>query len=383
MRLLLDRWVFLSIAALLLVASADAQAQPSDPLLSGPILYGADDWSFHPVLGTQCRDGSTTGIAVRMVPGATKLVITMEGGGACFSGVTCLGNPGTYGATQFYDDANGLLGRGIWDRSKTQNDLADYSQVFIPYCTGDLHAGDRVANVPGVIGTQRYVGYNNSRLDFEYIVQRLLPDLGADPEVMLTGYSAGAFGALFNASQLHALLPTSARMTVLNDSAPPFDDALFQSCQQQRWWDTWGLANTLGATCGASCGASNWVNPFFDRFLVNYPEVGFSLLSSTNDSVIQSFMWFFAAIGCGIDPSEAEYRAGLVRLRDQMHLRRFWQQNTGSYYLPNSADHTYIQENRYYTTSKYGVALQTWLEIQFSHTAFGIPVPPVYLDVGP
>src|SRR4051794_10239175 len=49
----------------------------------------ADTWTFIPVPEAKCRDGSPTGIGVRIHPGATQLAIYMEGGGACFHDASC------------------------------------------------------------------------------------------------------------------------------------------------------------------------------------------------------------------------------------------------------------------------------------------------------
>ncbi len=37
------------------------------------------------------------------------------------------------------------LGLWLFDRGDGDNPFADASYVFVPYCTGDLHAGSRVA----------------------------------------------------------------------------------------------------------------------------------------------------------------------------------------------------------------------------------------------
>src|SRR4051794_1571358 len=54
-----------------------------------PIDAPADTWTWIPIPEAKCRDGSSTGIGVRMHPGATQLAIYMEGGGACFHDASC------------------------------------------------------------------------------------------------------------------------------------------------------------------------------------------------------------------------------------------------------------------------------------------------------
>src|SRR5207302_1911368 len=54
-----------------------------------PIDAPADTWTWIPIPEAKCRDGSSTGIGVRMHPGATQLAIYLEGGGACFHDASC------------------------------------------------------------------------------------------------------------------------------------------------------------------------------------------------------------------------------------------------------------------------------------------------------
>src|SRR3954468_8550196 len=42
----------------------------------------ANEWTWIPVAGNKCRDGSDTGIGVRVNPASDKLIIYLEGGGA-------------------------------------------------------------------------------------------------------------------------------------------------------------------------------------------------------------------------------------------------------------------------------------------------------------
>src|SRR5262245_50224909 len=48
-------------------------------------------WTWTPVDGAICGNGSATGIGIRKNPASKKLVIYLEAGGACFSKDTCIG----------------------------------------------------------------------------------------------------------------------------------------------------------------------------------------------------------------------------------------------------------------------------------------------------
>src|SRR6185312_8681365 len=57
-------------------------------------------WTWVPFPDTSCRDGSSAGIAVSLKSASSKLVIFVQGGGACFDAVTCAVNPANTGGPQ-------------------------------------------------------------------------------------------------------------------------------------------------------------------------------------------------------------------------------------------------------------------------------------------
>ena len=70
--------------------------------------------------------------------------------------------------------------------------------VFIPYCTGDVFAGDRRdVDVSRSVRSQQFVGYSNMTRFLEHIA----PTFSDADQVLLTGFSAGGFGALLNYDQ--------------------------------------------------------------------------------------------------------------------------------------------------------------------------------------
>src|SRR5262245_2057785 len=72
----------------------DASA-PAFAFVSAPrrLDYGIDSWRYTEFSDAYCRDSSHTGVAVSVHPGATKLMIYLEQGGACFNEDSCALNP--------------------------------------------------------------------------------------------------------------------------------------------------------------------------------------------------------------------------------------------------------------------------------------------------
>ncbi len=82
--------------------------------------------------------------------------------------------------------------------------MADWHHVYIPYCTGDLHAGNNPsARVKGVVKEQNFVGYKNINI----ALQHLLSHAKGINEILLAGASAGGFGVLYNYSQVANAFP--------------------------------------------------------------------------------------------------------------------------------------------------------------------------------
>src|SRR5690606_9065497 len=108
-------------------------------------------WNWFDFPDASCRDGSDAGIWVRFGEGK-GLVIYLEAGGACFNELTCANNPANY--DPWYAPWSGL---GIFHEDPALNPVGDWNFVVVPYCTGDVHAGDRSdVEVPGVEGVQQF-----------------------------------------------------------------------------------------------------------------------------------------------------------------------------------------------------------------------------------
>lgn len=85
---------------------------------------------------TGCANGSPYSFYVR--DGApSKLLVYFEGGGACWNNFSCRPGSDLYKAALTDDETAKYIG-GIFNVNNTANPVADYTQVFVPYCTGDL-----------------------------------------------------------------------------------------------------------------------------------------------------------------------------------------------------------------------------------------------------
>jgi hypothetical protein len=175
-----------------------------------------------------------------------KLVMYYQGGGACWNALTC----GVIGTFDKNVVPNGTCGggsndgelcdtladcpdqsggtacnpgsdnpnhttTGFGDLTNPNNPFKDWNIVFVSYCTGDIHFGD--ATQAYHFGPNTYPiehkGWHNARTAEKWAREHFLnPE-----EVFVTGSSAGAYGAFFNAP-LHEFVWPQSKFTVLADA---------------------------------------------------------------------------------------------------------------------------------------------------------------------
>lgn len=320
-----------------------------EPLPDGP--EGVWQWVDFPE--SRCRDGSSTGIGVRR-GSSDNLVIFFEGGGACFNGFTCLANDENFGADEFASWQFQGYG-GLFNPVHEDNPVRDWSFVYVPYCTGDVHAGAsadaEIADVPGV---QQFAGYTN----VEAFLRRIVPTFGDAPHVLVTGVSAGGFGSAFNYSRLARIFP--GKVTLIDDSGPGMRDEYLAPCLQQMWRDAWNLGATMpiGCTnCRPEDGGS--ISELVRYIGERHPDQHMGFISSERDRTISTFFSFGLneCAGLGAIYTSGRYRDGIYDFRDNV-LRPTG--NWGSYLIPGT-DHTWIGHWGFYDVEVSGVPLVDWV----------------------
>ena len=111
---------------------------------------------------------------------------------------------------------------GIFDFGDARNPLADYSFVFAPYCTGDVHLGTATHQYSADLTVQHKGSINASTA-----LKALATQFPDATQLVVTGESAGSLPTPLYAGMAHDLLPNSA-ITVLADGsgAYPGDPAV-------------------------------------------------------------------------------------------------------------------------------------------------------------
>jgi len=143
-----------------------------------------------------------------------KVVMYYQGGGACWENVTCNIPVCKDGADAAGDDPD-LATSGFADLSNPDNPFRDWNIVFVTYCTCDIHYGDIDQTYSGALADidVAHRGFSNAKVAEKFARENFInPDV-----VMVTGSSAGSYGALFHGAILPRVWPASD-VNVLGDA---------------------------------------------------------------------------------------------------------------------------------------------------------------------
>jgi hypothetical protein len=355
----------LSLASILLLAAAacgdnldntgDSAGTPDagDQADAGPPFDVTErEWAWFPLEGNTCMDGSATGIGLNLDFASDKLVIFLEGGGACFNAQSCgsVAHQDGFGEAEMTELAGYLDASGILDRDDADNPLAGWSYVFIPYCTGDVHAGAQ----PDGSGGRDYVGYGNVTRAATLVAERMGGSLS---QVLLTGQSAGGFGAAYNYDQV-ATIFGEVPVDLLDDSGPPMSNEYLTPCLQEIFRERWNLDATLPADCEECVdeeggGLVNLIGVMSEK----YPERRFGIVSSLADVTIRLFFGFgYPDCEEPMGMNAATYAAGIGELRDDILAPL----DNARAYTIDSSEHVWT-DNALGSVEVDGVTLDTWV----------------------
>jgi Pectinacetylesterase len=290
--------------------------------------------------GCKCADGSKFSFWVRKA-NPKKVVFYLQGGGACFSAKTCAPGSDLYRAN--IRSAGGPTGQaGMFDLADRRNPFADYSIVYVPYCTGDVHIGKTTKRyAPGL--TVRHRGYVNGTAALDRLVARF-PEATS---VAVMGESAGSIAAPVYAGLVSDRLP-KARITVLADGSGSYPDVP----RFNNLVSTWGAGNALPdwAKSGGPSG-KRWSFPgFFIQSGRHNPKIVFARHDHAYDEVQE--LWY-PIVGVPvndllslIDANESQIeRAGV---------------NLVSYTAPGS-EHAVLSDEPFYTERAKGRRFVDWV----------------------
>jgi hypothetical protein len=279
-------------------SSASVASTAALPSTQGPTaaitVPSQEHWHWVGFTNAFCGDGSTTGIGVNFNNRSSRVLIYLEPGGACWTESMCYVEHTAANFTTGYHSGNFLVDSGksgiltqaggFFDRSDPSNPFKDDNYIFVPYCTGDLHAGDNIHEYAGG-HKAHHVGHANMTA----YLQRIVATFPAATQVTLAGSSAGGYGALVNWDQTQQSFGTT-EVDLLDDSGTPIPADLYPptGALYQASFTAWNLAATLPPGCTAC--TSIGLTALYAYYAATYPGDKGAFLTYEDDSVLP---WFF------------------------------------------------------------------------------------------
>jgi len=171
-----------------------------------------------------CANGAPYHACIRLGK-ENKMLIVFNGGGVSVNAYTAA-RPGQISNVtakeSFYFEDVDLIGDPVFDRGilrkNEHNPFSEWTIVSICYASGDFHTGTADYPYTAMDGTPRILhhhGYTNYRAVMEQ-VKSILPN----PETLVvTGFSAGGFGAALLTDDVMGLFPSCEQVTCCVDGA--------------------------------------------------------------------------------------------------------------------------------------------------------------------
>jgi hypothetical protein len=295
-----------------------------------------------------------------------KLVMYYMGGGACWENLTCsipvcsdFAEPD--GASQL-----NAVTDGFFDLSNPDNPFKDWHMIFVSYCTCDIHFGDNQITYSGIFPDidVSHLGYHNSR-----VVEKWAREHFVNPEeIFVTGSSAGAYGALFNAPVNHEAWPAS-KLTVLADAGNGVITASFLQNEFNNWNFQANLPPIPGVLESITMGTG--MVGYVEAITTYLPQSNWAHYTTAYDGGTGGQTGFYNIMLNGNDPIAAlTWWEGSCQFNDVM--RQQAQDTYASvsaaddnyrYYIGTGSRHTMWGHDKVYTDTTGGVPTVTdWID---------------------
>ncbi len=320
---------------------AETTAADSDDAEVTPVDAEAGDWRLvRAPSSCRCSDGTPYHYWVREAD-PQKVLFFMAGGGACFSKETCASETATYNVNLEEDDAG--PDEGIFDAANAANPLADFSIVYAPYCTGDLHLGTAAHDYgDGVV--VHHDGFANASTALG-AAGALFPDA---TEVVVAGSSAGSAPAPAFGGAAHDVWP-DADVAVVADASAAYPGTPEITLAIGSLWGVTGSIPTWPET--ADLPPEAWSLPgLFANAAAHAPDLRFATFNDAYDEVQSSFSALI-----GVDPSN------LVELIDANNEAVAAEGVDIVSWVSPGTGHTILGDDALYDEEVEGVAFVDWL----------------------
>lgn len=297
---------------------------------------------------TLCARGDAYSFLVR--PGdPQKVLVSFAGGGACWDDLTC-DNDKIFTDTAektFHQVENQA---GIYDLRNKNNPYKNWTHVFIPYCTGDVHVGSSDTTYTRPDNTT-FVIHHRGGVNSKAALRWLRENYNTATEINVDGCSAGSYASIVWAPTLAENYP-QAKIVQFGDSGAGVSDSLF--------FPQWRLDQSLPSWIPALDPARiDWekltIVDIYKAVASHYPKASFSQFNHHQDRV--QILYYAAMGGNGLDWTSRMFSNMEDTANSSPNFR---------YYVAPGKNHCSMNNSRFYNTTVDGVPLHNWLTQKIS-----------------
>jgi hypothetical protein len=185
--------------------------------------------------GASCGNGTPYRFFVNRTPFTSKTVVMYEGGGACWEQATCANTGGVKLAavnpdgipTNYMSDWNRQAHWGLVTPFTARIDpltsvqTQSWNIVYVPYCTGDVHTGNKITVYSDSDPANPLAWYHRGAINAKAVTAWMAANMSKPEQLLLTGFSAGGVGSTANYPQMRTGL-NPKKSALLADSGPLF-----------------------------------------------------------------------------------------------------------------------------------------------------------------
>jgi hypothetical protein len=225
-----------------------------------------------------------------------KLLIFFDGGGSCWDPNTCIGsvlteNPLFTFNVDTLDELNNEGGVARSCEENQHNPFCDYTQVFIPYCTGDVFWGSNDTeyeyDADGNGDVETYLVHHRGYDNFRAVLDWLSDHLTQMPEkLVVSGASAGGYGAIGAFPAIKERFSATTKTYLLIDSSNGVINQDFwdRALAADGKWNTQNLPDFLHGVMTSSTPDTLFVN-MLTELANKYPETRIGQYTAAWDAV--------------------------------------------------------------------------------------------------
>ena len=294
---------------------------------------------------TLCATGTPFRFHVR-TGDPEKILVFLNGGGACWSGDLCdlSTSPTPYAPFSEMESNDPRLLQGVLGPARADNPFFGWTQIFVPYCTGDAHLGARDVTYQTTSGADVTI-HHRGKANVQAALDWLYENHSAPARIFVTGGSAGGIASPYYAG-LVAERYASADIVQLADGSGGYRAPGIAAVLE-----TWGAFDNVPdwPEFGAIDRSAATTEDYFRITAARHPDVQLARFDNVDDSVQQDFLGLLGVTG-PVRPLLAANNADLAA--DIPGIATF---------AAAGDAHTALRYDRVYTEEAEGVLLKDWI----------------------